>query len=143
AFGSFQNIEINAHGARQMYKSLDILGKAKAAKTQAGAEKLRADPRVQAHRAGDFLHISANLFAEIGDHVGVANFQGEKRIRGVFDKLGAVYGGNEERSWIAGRASPIMNWASKATFEDGAINLPDIRCGRFILDPNNNPIGMK
>ena len=51
---------------------------------------------IEPHGLRDFFHIRADFFAEVGDDVGVADFQGEERIGGMLDQLRAVDGGDQE-----------------------------------------------
>ena len=57
-----------------MNERLHILGKAKTAKTETGFEELAADARIEADGVGDFLDVSSDALAEIGQDIGVADF---------------------------------------------------------------------
>ena len=53
-------------------------------------QEFAADPIIEPHAAGDFLHVGANLLAQIGHFVDESDLGGEKRVGGVFDQLGGA-----------------------------------------------------
>ncbi len=126
-----------------MNKRLHVLGKTETSIAEAGFEELAANARVEAHGMGDFLDVGADFFAEIGDDVGVADFQSEKRIRGVLDELGAVDGGDEEFGLVARRAGAVVHRAAETFFENRAVDFAEFGGGGRILDADNNAIRME
>src|SRR6266704_692789 len=103
AFGGLQDVKVHADGRRQVNESLNVLRETETSIAEAGLEELSTDTRVEAHGMSDFFHVGADFFAEIGNHVGITDFQREKGIRGVLDELGAVDGGNEKLGFAAWR----------------------------------------
>ena len=96
ALGGFEDVEVHADRAGEMHEGLQVLREAEATEAQAGTQELAADAGVQTHRVGHFLDVGADAFAEIGDDVGVADFQREERVGSVLDQLGAVDGGDQK-----------------------------------------------
>ena len=92
---------------------------------------------------GHFLDICAYFFAKIGDHVGVADFQREERIRGVLDELGAVDGRDEEFGFAARGARSVVHRAAETFLENRAVNFAEFRGGGGILDADNDPVRME
>jgi hypothetical protein len=77
ALGSFEDFEVDGLGSCMMHEGLKIFWEAEATEAQTGTKELLADARIEAHGTPDFLHIRADFFANVGDKVGVADFQGE------------------------------------------------------------------
>ncbi len=92
---------------------------------------------------GNFLDVCADFFAEIGDHVGIADFEREKGIRGVLDELGAVDGGDEKFGLVARGAGSVVHRAAETFFENRAVDFAEFRGGGGILDTDNNAVRMK
>src|SRR5258708_8724221 len=92
---------------------------------------------------GNFLDVSPDLFAKIGDHVGIADFQREEGIRGVLDKLGAVDGGDEKFGFVARRAGSVVHRAAETLLENRPIDLAKFRGGGRVPDTHNNALPMK
>src|SRR5258708_5457893 len=124
-----------------MNERLHVLGKTETSIAEACVEELAANARVEAHGMGDFLDVGADFFAEIGDDVGVADFQRQKRIRGVLDEFGAVDGGDEEFGFVARRAGAVMYRAAETFFENPAADFAGSRrCGGSLgADTNSLP----
>src|SRR5262249_48503828 len=74
--------------ARGAHQGAAVLGKARAAKTRPGMQKLAADATVEPDAAGDVLDIAAHPFAQIGDLVDKGDLGGEKGVGRVFDQFG-------------------------------------------------------
>jgi hypothetical protein len=91
----------------------------------------------------DFLHIRADFFAEIGDDVGVANFQGEERIGGMLDQFCAVDGGDQEVGWRAIRARNFVNRAAEPALENRAVDFAHLGCGGFVFHAYDDAVRMK
>src|SRR5271155_2697271 len=87
ALGGFQNFKVHPHGGGKMDKSLNVLGKAEAPEAQSGFQELRADARIEAHGVRNLLNVRANPFAEVRDHIGVADLKRQERVGSVFDQL--------------------------------------------------------
>ena len=96
ALGGFQHVELDAYRGGKVDEGLNVLRKAETPEAEAGLEELRADAGIEAHGVGDFLNVGADAFAEVGDDVGIADFQGEERVGCVLDEFGAADGGYEE-----------------------------------------------
>ena len=143
SFGGFQHVEIHTHGRGEMDESLHVFRKAETSETQAGFQELRADARVEPHGVRDFLDVGANSFAEVGDDVGVADFQCEKRVGRVLDEFGAVDGGDEKFGLVARRACAVVHRAMKLVIQDGAINFAQFFGGGRIFDANDDAVGVK
>lgn len=143
ALGGFQNVEIDTDRSGEVDESLHVLGKAEAAETEAGLKKLPADARVEAHGAGHFLDVGSDALAEIGDDIGIADFEGEEGIGGVLDEFGAVDGGDKKlaaRSW---RARSIVDGTREAPLDDGTIDLAEVFGGGGILDAYDDAVGVE
>jgi hypothetical protein len=97
ALGSFEDLKIDADGSCEMHEGLEIFREAEAAEAQASTKELAAKAGIEPHGLRDFFHIRANFFAEVGDDVGIADFQSEERIGGMLDQLRAVDGSDQER----------------------------------------------
>ena len=54
------------------------LGRQNPPKPSPARRKLVADARIFPHGAHDFFDVRAELLGQIGDHIGVGNFQREK-----------------------------------------------------------------
>src|SRR5260370_37418557 len=143
ALRGFQYVEVHSHLGRQVNESLHILGETETAVAKPGLEELAADARVQSHSVGNFLDVGADFFAEISDHIGIADFQSEKRIGGVLDEFGAVDGGDEEFRFVARRAGTVVHWAAKAFLENRTVDFAEFRGGRGILDADNDAVRME
>src|SRR5438874_4296207 len=141
--GVFEHVEVHARTLREADKRLNVFGQAEAAKTESRAQKLRADARVEAHGMDDFLDISANFFAQIGNHVGVGNFQGEERIGGVLDEFGAVDGGNDQFWRFRRGAAAQMHGAVKLCLQDGAVDFAELFFAVMVLDAEHDAVGMQ
>src|SRR5258708_37776322 len=126
-----------------MNERLHVLGKTETSIAEACVEELAANARVEAHGMGDFLDVGADFFAEIGDDVGVTDFQRKKRIRSVLDELGAVDGGDEEFGFVARGAGAVVHWAAEALFENGAVDFAEFRGGGGILDADDDAVRME
>jgi len=92
---------------------------------------------------GNFLHVGAKFFAKIGDRVGIANFQREKRIRGVLNQLGAANGGHQKFRFVVIGTLAFVNGTGEFTLQDGAIDFAKLFGGGGILDAHNNAIGVE
>src|SRR6267154_1428218 len=143
AFSGFQDVEIHTDRSRQVDERLHVLRKTETTVAKPGLEELSADACVESHGMRHFLDIGADFFAEIGDYIGVADFQREKRIGSMLDELGAIDGGDEEFRLVARRTGSIVHRAAKTLFKDGAVNLPEFGGGRGILNANDNTIGVE
>src|SRR5262249_7552996 len=143
ALGGLEDVEIDADGASKMDEGLLILRKTKTSETQACRKKLSANARVETHGVGDFLDVGADALAKIGNNVGVADLQSEERIRGVFDELGAVDGGDQEFRGIIRRAGAVVHRAVECAIENRAIDLTQGGRGGLVLDANDDAIGME
>src|ERR1700674_2855671 len=140
AFGSLQEVKVHSDGSRQVNESLYVLRETETSIAQSGLEELAADARVESHGMGNFLDVCADFFAEIGDHVGVADFEREEGVRGVLDELGAVDGRDEEFDFVAGGAGSVVHRAAETLLENRAVDLAEFRGGGGILDADNNPV---
>src|SRR5262249_45284716 len=89
------------------------------------------------------VDVGAEFFAEVGENVGVTDFQSEERIGGVLDELGAVDGGDEKRRVGSGRARAAVDRAAEFSLEDGAVNFAHDGGGSFVFDADDDAIGMK
>src|ERR1700722_17269758 len=116
AFGRLENFEVHSNRTGKVDESLQIFREAESAKSQSGLQKLSADAWIEAHRVRDFIHVSTKFFAEVGENVGVADFQREERIGCMLDQLGAVDCGDEQRRVGGRRATVLVNRARKLTF---------------------------
>src|SRR2546430_14876512 len=126
-----------------MNESLNVLWETETTVAQPGFEKLSADAGVESHGVGDFFHIRADFFAEIGNHVGITDFQREKRIGGVLDEFSAVDSGDEELGFAARGTRSVVHRATETPFENRTVDLAQFRGGGRILDADNNAVGMK
>ena len=78
-----------------MDEGLNILWEAKAAEAKAGFQELGANAGIESHGVGHFFDVGADTLAQIGNHVGVADFQSEEGIGCVLDEFRAVDGGDQ------------------------------------------------
>src|SRR5690348_215359 len=85
AFGFAEDGEVHSVLLRQSYEGLKILRQAEAAKSEARMQEMRTDTRIEADAMHYLLDIGAELFREIGDHVGIGDLEREKRIGGMLD----------------------------------------------------------
>src|SRR5205807_2598928 len=83
----------------------DVLWKTRPAIADAGVEKITPNAPVHSDTVGDFFDVGAARFADRRDSVDVGDLQSEKRIRGMFDELGAVNVGHEN-----GRHERLINF---------------------------------
>ena len=91
---------------------------------------------------GHFIDVGANFFAEVGNHVGVTYFQREKRIRGVFYKLGAIDGSDQKRSFVFGGALALVHRAMKTMFQDWFVDFTQLSDGNIVFHADDDPVGM-
>src|SRR3990167_1606869 len=75
----------------------DILGKAGAAVTYSGKDKMGADATIQADSAPNFIHISPDFLAKIRNFVDEGDFRGQQAVGGVLAHLRAARIHNEDR----------------------------------------------
>ncbi len=143
ALRGFQNVEIDAHRAGQMNERLHILGKAKSAKAQTCAQELPADARIEAHRACNFFHVRSDFFAQVRNHIGIADFQRQEGVRGVLDELGAVDRSDQQCGGISRRARAVVDRAMKRPLQNRPVNLSHIVRRGFVFHPHDNAIRMK
>src|SRR5262245_56379839 len=85
---------------------VEILGEARAAESRTGVQKFQPNPVVKSDSARYFLHIRADLFAEVGHFVDESDLGSEKSVRRVLDELGRSATRVENRSLIQ-RQRPI------------------------------------
>ena len=81
-----------------------VLREAGAAEAGAGEEELGPDAPVEAHPAGDVLHVGAHPLAQARDLVDEGDLQREEAVRGVLDQLGRLDVGDDEGTSRARRA---------------------------------------
>ena len=74
----------------EVIERLDILGKARAAITRAGVDKLIANSGVRAHALAHQLDVSAHRLCDIRDFVDEADFRGQHGIGSVLGELGTA-----------------------------------------------------
>src|SRR5262249_11241849 len=108
-------------------ESAQIFRKAGATETGPSVQKFRSDPVVEPHTTGNFLHVGANLFTEIGDFVDETDFGSKKCVGRVLDELSRAASGEED--W-----SPVQI--------KRAVDLGQNGLGALIVRSNHNPIGM-
>src|SRR5689334_5918352 len=77
-----QELEVVPRVAGEKLEKRDVLGEARAAKTDPRPEVRLADPAVEAHAARDLLDVRAHELADVGDLVDEADPRAEKRVRG-------------------------------------------------------------
>src|SRR5262249_34089812 len=130
-------------GRRQAENRLNVLGETNPAEAQSGFQELRADPRIQAHGMGHFLDVGAKFLAKIGKRIRIADFQRQKRIRGVLDQLRAADGGDHEFRLVGVRAPAVVNRASALAFEDRTINFAKLLGGLGVFDANHDSVWME
>jgi len=75
-----RNLEVDPRTVGKLDKGLNIFRQAEAAKTQSSLQELAANTRIEAHRARNFIDVAAKTLAQVGEHIGVGDFQSEKRI---------------------------------------------------------------
>ena len=101
-----------------MNKGLKSFGKQKPPNPRPAFKNCAAYAWIKSHRVSHFFHIGANFFAQIGDHVGVADFQRKKRIGSMLDQFRAVDGGDQERCLMIGRTRAVVNRAMKTVLQN-------------------------
>ena len=143
AFGGLQDLKIHADGSRQVDECLDVLRKTESTVAQTSLEELSADARVETHGVRDFFHVCADFFAEVGDHVRITDFQGEKRVGGVLDEFRAVDGGDQKFGFTARGARSLVHRTAETPLENRAVDFAEFRGGGRILDANNNAVRME
>ena len=141
--GFFEHVEIDAGMFGEADKSLNVLGQAEAAEAKSRIQELAADARIEPHGVDNFLNIGSDSFTQVGNHVGVGNFQGEERVGGVLDEFGAVDGGEHELGRFRGRAAAQVNGALEFCFQDGTVDFAELFFGVFVFDAEDDTIGMK
>src|SRR5258708_12656715 len=109
AFSGLQDVEVHSDGSRQVDESLHIFWKTETAVAESGFEELSADARVEPHGMGNFLDVCADFFAEIGDHIGIANFERKEGIRGVLNQLTAVNFADQQSGLLAPLAATLVH----------------------------------
>ena len=67
-----------------------VLGKTRSAETRSRIQEWRSNAIVEPHAARDFLHVGAELLAQIGHFIDECNFGRQERIRAIFDQLGGA-----------------------------------------------------
>jgi len=67
-----------------------ILGKARTSVTDARAQKLRSNTRIQAHAFCDFFYVGSSRFADIRNDIDEGYLCCQKGIRCVFDNLSGL-----------------------------------------------------
>jgi hypothetical protein len=67
-----------------------VFGETRAAKSGAGVQKFAPDPIVETHTARDFLHVGADLLAQIRYLVDESDLGREERIGCVLDQFGGA-----------------------------------------------------
>ena len=87
-----------------------------------------------------FIYVRADFFAEVGENVGVADFQREERIGSVLDEFGAVDCGDEKRRVGSRRAAVLVNRADELSFENRTIDFAHLRGGCFVFDADDDAI---
>src|SRR5579864_7586413 len=127
----------------QAHKCLDVLGQAEAAKPEAGTKKVRADSRIQTDAVHHFLDIRAEFFRQIGNHIGVGNFQREERIRSVLDQFRAIDCGDHPSGSFHRGARAVMYRAFEFLFEHGTVNFVKLLFGPFVVDTDHDTIRVK
>ena len=73
-FRGLEHLKIDAYRRGEMDKSLNVLGKTKAAESQSRLQKLSSDARIKTHRVSYFLDVSSDALAQIRDYVRVTDF---------------------------------------------------------------------
>ena len=63
-------------------------------------QELCANAIVEAKAAGDFLHVAADLFAEISDLIDEGNLHSEKCVRRILGELSRWAPGEDQRRVI-------------------------------------------
>jgi hypothetical protein len=104
---------------------------------------MRADARVQADAVEHFLDVRAELFREIGNHIGVGDLERKERIGGVLDEFGAVDRGGDPSRPRGGRAGRVVHGAMENLIEDGPIDFAELPFGRFIFDADDDAVRME
>src|ERR1700722_10456633 len=143
ALGGFQHVELDAYRGGKVDEGLNVLRKAEATEAEAGLEELRADAGIEAHGVGDFLDVGADALAEVGDDIGVTDFQGEERVGSVLDEFGAADRGDQEFAAGAVRALSRVDRAIKFLFEDGPIDFAEGGGALFVLDADDDAVRVK
>jgi len=123
AFDFFEEFEGGTELATDGDEGFDVFGEAGAAVAEAGVEEIATDAFIHADAIGDHFDIGAAGFADGGDGIDVANFEGEEGIGGVFDEFGAIDIGDKDGSFeglvdlfheiggaLAGRADDDPIW---------------------------------
>src|SRR5260370_10184741 len=126
-----------------MNEGLHIFRKAEAAKPESGAKELAANPRIQSHCMSNLFYVCADSFTKIGDDVGVADLQREKRVRCMLDELGAVDGGDQKCRFVLRWAIAFVNRTMKFALEDRPVDFAQIGRGGFAFDTDHDAVGMK
>ena len=143
ALGRFENVEVNPDCAGEVDEGLQIFRKAESAKSQPSLQELSADAWIETHRVSDFVDVGAKLFAEVGENVGVADFQSEERIGCVLDEFGAVDRGDEQRRVSRAGAAVFVNRTCKFSLENRPIDFAHLGGGGFVLDSDYDAIRVK
>src|SRR5947208_2489362 len=82
--------------------------------------------RISANCTCAFFNIGPELLAQVRDGIGVRDLYGEKRIRRVFDKLGAVDRGDDERGRGGRGARPLVHRAVEFLIQDRPVDFPKL-----------------
>src|SRR5690242_5562352 len=126
-----------------MNERLDVFREAKTTKAESSFQKLAADARVESHRVGDFFYVRSYLLAKISQHIGVADFQRQKRIRGVLDELGAVNGGNEKFSVAGSGTTSLVYRAVEFALKDRSVDFVQLCGGLIVVNTHHHPVRME
>ncbi len=103
-----------------------VFGEARAAEARPGMQELAADAPVEPDAARHVLDVGADLLAEIGDLVDEGDLGREKTVGGVFDELGRLQRGEENR-----RLDEI----------ERAVKLAQHGAGALALGADHHPVG--
>ena len=122
--------------ARGFHERQRVLREARAAIARAGVQEFAADAVVEADALGDFLHIGANCFAEIGDLVDEGDLHRQKAVAGVLDQLRrAALGEHDWRFVEKERAIELAHHFARAFVigaDDDAIRALEVADGRAL-----------
>src|SRR5208337_238648 len=143
ALGGLEHFKVNADRSGEVNEGLNVFRKAEPAEAQTCLQELGSDAGIEPHGVSHFLDIGANALAEIGNDVGIADFQGQEGIRSMLDQFGAVDGGDEQ---LAGRflgAPARMNGAVEFPVENGLVDFAEPGRGGGVFHADDDAVRMK
>src|ERR1700743_1614697 len=91
----------------------------------------------------DFIYVSADFLAQIGQDIRVTDFQREERIGGVLDQFGAIDRGDQQRRVGGSRAAVLVNRACELVFQNRPIDFAHLGGRSLVFDTYYDAVRVK